>query len=141
MKRLTLFLLLTTSTAFAQNYGGVWRPLDELKSGQQRQAAPKPQQPTPTPHSGDIDISKLDYKAVERRAKTGDKDALFISGLMILTGQAGVEPTEDNVKRALLLIKQASLRGNAGATQFINDMEEGGIEYALQRQIPALPTP
>ena len=138
MKRLSLLLLFTASNAVAQNYGGVWRPLDELKSGHQHQAAPKPQRPT---QRNDIDLSKLDYKAVERQAKSGDKDALFVAGLMILTGQAGVELNEDNAKRALLLIKQASLRGNADATRFINDMEEDGIAYALQRQIPALPTP
>jgi TPR repeat protein len=137
MKRLSLFLLFTASTAFAQNYGGVWRPLDELKSGQQRQAAPKSQQ-QPTPPRNDIDISKLDYKAVERQAKSGNPNALFFSGLMILTGQAGVELNEDNAKRALLLIKQASLRGNADATNFLNDMEEEGIEYALQRQIKGI---
>lgn len=137
MKRLTLLLLFTASTAFAQNYGGVWRPLDELKNGHPKQTQTQ-QQPVESRHN-DIDISKLNYRDIEQKAKRGDKTALFLSGLMILTGQAGVEFSEDNVKRAIVLIQQAALRGSPEATAFMSDMDENGIEYALQRQIPTLP--
>ena len=138
IKRWALLTVLTISNvALAQNYGGVWKPLDELKSRpavtpENNKVAPRSKQSNISP---DIDLSKLDYKIVEQRAKTGDANALFLSGLMILSGQANVEFTEENVKKALLLIQQAAMRGSPDADKFIEDMENEGIEYALQRQI------
>ena len=143
MKRWVVLTVLTISNvALAQNYGGVWKPLDELKSrpvtpqNNNHQSAPRSKQSSNI--SPDIDLSKLDYKIVEQRAKMGDKDALFLSGLMILSGQANVEFTEENVKNALLLIQQAAMRGSPDADKFIEDMENEGIEYALQRQIKGI---
>ena len=143
IKRWALLTVLFISTmAMAQNYGGVWKPLDELKS---RPVTPQNNNHQVTPRSKqssnispDIDLSKLDYKIVEQRAKTGDANALFLSGLMILSGQANVEFTEENVKRAILLIQQAAMRGSPDADKFIKDMENEGIEYALQRQIKGI---
>ena len=143
IKRWALLTVLTISNvALAQNYGGVWKPLDELKSrpavtpeNNNHQSAPRSKQSNISP---DIDLSKLDYKIVEQRAKTGDANALFLSGLMILSGQANVEFTEENVKRAILLIQQAAMRGSPDADKFIEDMENEGIEYALQRQIKGI---